>query len=107
MAGSIRLDARATRVLQRARRRAALLLVALACLALYVTTRLHVSTEVTHFLPAGEDAQAARVVEALGESAGARTALLSVHAGDALEASACVAAIGGTLRKNPRLGWVS
>src|SRR4051812_18693969 len=91
--------------LRRARLQALGVAVLLAALGIFVLRNLRVSTDITHFLPPGEDADAARIASLLGDAEGARTELVSIEAGSAIAASSCSRALAERLRTVPGVAW--
>ncbi len=74
-----------------------------AALAAYSARNLHVSTDITHFLPEGEDRSLAELSRQLTRSALARTTILSVEAPTRAAAIAGARALGEALRGNPEI----
>ncbi|HEY7372190.1 MAG TPA: MMPL family transporter [Polyangia bacterium] len=79
--------------------------VALAMLA-FCALRLRVTTDITHFLPAGTDHRLAELSRRLADSALTRTMILDVGGGDPAAVHAGAAALAGGLAQNREVAWL-
>lgn len=86
----------------------ALVLAWLAAMGFIVATRMAVTTEITHFLAAGDDARLAKLNRELAESELTRTMILVVGArsGDPARASAAADALAASLAEHEEVAWV-
>ncbi len=78
----------------------------LAAMAIFSARRMRVGNEITHFLPAGEDARLAWVSRAVAESELSRTMVLAVGAPDAETAATSARELADALRVNPEVAWL-
>ncbi len=78
----------------------------LAAMAVFSALRMRVGSEITHFLPAGEDARLAYVSRAVAESELSRTMVLAVEAPDIDTAANAARSLGDALRTNPEVAWL-
>ena len=90
----------------RARLEAAAVVVALAAMALFCRARFAMTTEITHFLPAGSDVRLVGYTRALADSELTRAMILSVEAPDRKTAAAAAGELGALLKDDPRVAWV-
>ncbi|KIG15848.1 membrane protein, exporter [Enhygromyxa salina] len=80
----------------------------LALMGLFVWQKLEVTSEITHFLAAGDDARLAKLSRQLAESELTKTTILVVDsdAGDTQAAIAAVDELADTLRELEEVAWV-
>ena len=80
----------------------------LAAMGLVVATRMSVTSEITHFLAAGDDARLARLSRQLAESELTKTTILVVGSGsgDRTRALAAADALADTLEQHEEVAWV-
>lgn len=78
-------------------------LLALAAAGVVVATRLRITTDITHFLPAGEDQELARVSRALADAEVLRTRVLLVDSAHPAEATR---ALRDALSRAPGVAWI-
>jgi len=79
------------------------LLLALAVAALFVALRFKVTTDVSVFLPEGEQREQGRILGAVARGAGSRTLVLSVETPSAAQAAEASRVLEAELRADPRL----
>ncbi|MES1172293.1 MAG: MMPL family transporter [Bacteroidota bacterium] len=80
---------------------------AVACaMAAYCAFRLQITTDITHFLPAGTDHRLAQVSRALSDSTLTRTLILALGAPDPDKARAAAAALATKLETHAEVAWV-
>jgi len=77
-----------------------------AAMTIFCATRLRVTTDITHFMPAGSDHRLARLSRQLADSSLTRTLILSVGAPDAEGARAAAAALAARLVAEPEVAFV-
>jgi hypothetical protein len=75
----------------------------LAAMALFAALRMRVGNEITHLLPAGEDARLAYDSRAIAESELSRTMVLDVEAPDVDTAAASPRQLANDLPATPQL----
>lgn len=78
----------------------------LAAMGVFSARRMRVGNEITHFLPAGEDARLAYVSRAIAESELSRTMVLAVEAPDVETAAAAARDLADALRTHPEVAWL-
>jgi predicted exporter len=78
-----------------------------AAMAIYVALRLQVTTDITHFLPAGADQRAAQLSRQLADSTLTRTLILSVGGPEPAAARQGAAALAARLASNPEVAWIA
>ncbi|MFV8753909.1 MMPL family transporter [Nannocystaceae bacterium ST9] len=80
----------------------------LAAMGVIVATKLSVTSEITHFLAAGDDARLARLSRQLAESELTKTTILVVGSGrgDRTRALAAAGALADTLEQHEEVAWV-
>jgi predicted exporter len=77
-----------------------------AGMAAFIALRLQVSTDITHFLPAGADHRLANLSRQLADSTLTRTLILSVGAPEPEQAKAAARAIAERLAAHPEVAFV-
>lgn len=85
---------------------AALVVALVVLLGVWAVPRLEVATDVTHFMPAGADAELADLSRALTSSDLNRTVTLTLHAQDADTAAAVTRALSARLAERAEVDWV-
>jgi predicted exporter len=90
------------------RRRLALIVAAAAALAMATlcALRLKVTTDITHFLPAGTDRGLGQLTRQLADSALTRNLILSVGAAEPARARAAAAQMAAHLARHPEVAWI-
>lgn len=80
----------------------------LAAMAVFVGLRLELTTDITHFLAAGEDARLAKLSRQLADSEQTKTTILVIgsESGDQAEAVAAAQAMAAMLASDEEVGWV-
>jgi predicted exporter len=78
-----------------------------AAMAATVALRIQVTTDITHFLPAGADQRAAELSRRLADSTLTRTMILSIGAQDPAAARQGAAALADRLAGNPEVAWIA
>ena len=78
-----------------------------AAMAGYVALRLQITTDITHFLPAGADQRSAELSRRLADSTLTRTMILSIGAQDPAAARQGAAALAAGLAGNPEVAWIA
>jgi predicted exporter len=89
------------------RRRLAIAAALAAAMAAYVAFRLKITTDITHFLPAGADQRAAELSRRLADSTLTRTLILSIGAPEPEAARQGAAALAARLAQNPEVAWIA
>lgn len=92
--------------LRRARLRALMIVGALGLFGGVMLPRLRVVTEITHFLPSGEERESAALVRELAQSELNRTVTLLVEGPELDAAARAAAALGETLAASSEVAWV-
>jgi hypothetical protein len=82
--------------------------VLIGLMALFVAARLELTTEITHFLAAGDDARLAKLSRQLAESELTKTTILVIgsEAGDQGRAITAARALAETLAADEEVAWV-
>jgi predicted exporter len=93
--------------MNRGRRRIVALfgLVALG-LSVFVALRWRVTSDITHFLPAGRDHEQAQLSRQLADSALTRTLILSLEGPDEASAVAGAAVVAEAIASHPEVAWL-
>jgi predicted exporter len=75
-------------------------------LGVFATTRLEVSTKITHFLPGGEESELTRLSQSLAESELVRTIIVTVETERREDSAKAIGALGDRLAKIEGVAWV-
>jgi predicted exporter len=79
---------------------------AAASMTAYCVCRMQVTTDITHFLPAGSDHRLAELSRALSDSTLTRTLILSIGGGDPVAIRAAATSLAAELSAHPEVAWV-